>query len=108
MSVCSRIAGDLFEGREQLLCSSAAPGSAGSKSACTWSMQQREANGGEVDSLCSNGDEDFLIGTQVADGGSVECYQLFDDGMVSTSGQPMGCSAVLLKHAQLMMFNCFK
>jgi hypothetical protein len=74
------------EGQQQVLCCSPAPGSAGSKSACSWSVQQEKSlRGCSADGLYSNDGDDFLIGTQVADGGSVECYQLFEDGMVRIS-----------------------
>lgn len=29
------------------------------------------------------GADDFVIGTEVADGGSVDCYQVFEEAMVS-------------------------
>ncbi|WIA19886.1 hypothetical protein OEZ85_005786 [Tetradesmus obliquus] len=47
-------------------------------------MQQEKAHGScAADDSCSEDEENYLIGTQVADGGSAECYQLFEDGMVA-------------------------
>jgi hypothetical protein len=75
--------------QQQKLHSSLAPCSAGSKSAChTWAVQQEHLVGASAaDELCGDAgdDEDYRIGTQVADEGSAECYQLFEDGMVSGS-----------------------
>jgi hypothetical protein len=86
MSVVSADGHGLLDGLEQQqqLHSILAPCSAGSKSA--WAVQQEDCVGASAaDALCSDvvDDEDYRIGTQVADGGSAECYQLFEDGMVS-------------------------
>jgi hypothetical protein len=91
MSVVSAAGHGLLDGLEQQqqLHSSLVPSSAGSKSAChTWGVQQEDCIGASgADAIGSNAadDEDYRIGTQVADGGSAECYQLFEDGMVSVS-----------------------
>lgn len=72
--------------QQQMLHSSLAPCSAGSKSACSkWGMQQEHfITGSADDALCSNFDNDMdsLIGTQVSDEASMESYQIFENGMV--------------------------
>lgn len=85
MSVITSAAHVSCSGQEQQqsACCSPVPRSASSKSACTWSVQQEKAHGScAADDSCSEDEENYLIGTQVADGGSAECYQLFEDGMV--------------------------
>ncbi|KAF6250884.1 hypothetical protein COO60DRAFT_716436 [Scenedesmus sp. NREL 46B-D3] len=73
--------------QQQMLHSSLAPCSAGSKSACSkWGMQQEHfITGSADDALCSNFDNDMdsLIGTQVSDEASMESYQIFENGMVA-------------------------
>eukprot|EP00882_Tetradesmus_deserticola_P026725 GHRQ01029512.1.p1 GENE.GHRQ01029512.1~~GHRQ01029512.1.p1 ORF type:complete len:159 (+),score=31.61 GHRQ01029512.1:103-579(+) len=81
---------------QQVLHSSLKPYSAGSRSTCKkWGMQPEDPVAGPAaHALCSNDNDDMvlLIGTQL-DGGSVDCYQLFENTMVGASRQAL-CSLV--------------